>query len=358
LIRRLAVVLPLLAALVLGLAACGGDDQGSGAGSDPTALLRDTFGADHPLRSGRLDADLDVDLKGVAQLQQPLNLHLGGPFQSNGGGRLPDFALDVDFEGGSRPITVGAVFAQGGGYLTVEGQAFDLGRQLYDAFKKGYLQAKADADAKQDAGRAPSTLAALGIEPLHWLTDPRNAGTEDIGGTQAVHIASRVDVDALLDDVSTLLARAKGVASSSGASVPTQLTARQREQIAKAITVAKVDVWTGAQDHTLRKVAVDVRLTNGRVTFQLTLAQLNRRQTIKPPGDARPLTELRTALGQLGLLGGGASSATPSTTAAPSATTTTATPPAASGGQADYADCLNAAGEDLAAVQECAKYLT
>ena len=36
---------------------------------------------------------------------------------------------------------------------------------------------------------------------------------------------------------------------------PTQLTAAQRDAIAKAIKSAKVDVWTGAKDHTLRKVA-------------------------------------------------------------------------------------------------------
>ena len=137
---RLAV-LALLVALALTAAACGGGgggDQSSGSNTDAATLLRDTFGADHPIRSGRVDADLDVT--GVSQLGgQPLDLHLNGPFQSNGGDKLPDFALGVDFQGGDKPVTVGAVFAQGGGYLTIEGQAFDLGAGTYAAFARERL---------------------------------------------------------------------------------------------------------------------------------------------------------------------------------------------------------------------------
>jgi hypothetical protein len=346
---RLAV-LALLAALALTAAACGGSSSGrSSSSGDPSALLRDTFGADHPIRSGRVDADLDVT--GISQLgDQPLSLHLNGPFQSNGGNRLPDFALGVDFQG-DNPITIGAVFAQGGGYLTVEGQAFDLGKDMYNAFKQSYEKAKADA-AKNDKNAQQSTLAALGISPLRWLTDPQDKGTEDIAGTQTVHVASGVDVPKLLDDVSTLLGKAKGVASSAGSatgtSVPTQISPAQRAKIAKSIKSAKVDVWTGKQDHTLRKAAVNVQTQTGHIVLQVTFAQLNQPQTVKKPAGAKPIGELRTAMQQMGLLGGGgASSSAPSSTSAPQSTDP----------QSDYTSCLNAAGSDLAKVQQCAKYI-
>jgi hypothetical protein len=366
---RLAVVVLLLAALALGATACGsGDDASSGADADATALLRDTFGADHPIRSGRLDATLDLDLRGLAQLSQPLNLHLSGPFQSRGGTSLPDFALDVDFQG-DKPITVGAVFAQGGGFLTIEGQAFDLGPELYASFKQGYEKAKRDAAAGATGSKGQPTLAALGISPLRWLKDPRNQGTEDIAGTPTVHIASGVDVGRLLEDVSTVLGKARGVTGSAGGSVPAQLSAQQREAITRSIKRAKVDVWTGAKDHTLRKVAVDLdvdvpqdlrgqagNLRTGHVILQVTIAQLNQRQTIRKPSGARPLSELRSALQQLGLVGGSSSGGTGT---APDASTTA--PPASSAtattGADDYTQCLAAAGEDLAKVQGCAKYL-
>jgi len=372
--RRFAVF-ALLAVLAISAAACGGsDDKSSGADADATALLKDTFGANHPIRSGRLDANLDVDLKGLARITEPLSLHLNGPFASNGGKTLPDFALGLDLQGGEKPITVGAVFAGGGGYLTIEGQAFDLGADLYKTFKTGYEKAKASSKSASDD---QTSLSALGISPLRWLQDPKNAGTEDIAGTQTVHIASGVNVAKLLEDVSTLLGKAKGVTSAGGAAtgtaVPSSLTAEQRDTITKSIKSAKVDVWTGAKDHTLRKVAVNVQvdvpeelrakagnLQTGHVIFQVTIAQLNQAQKIAKPAGVRPIGELRSALTDLGLLGtsGSASTTTPDTTATPDATATTpATPPAASGPQDDYTQCITSAGEDLAKVQDCAQYL-
>jgi hypothetical protein len=368
LFRRLAV-LALLAALTLGAAACGsGGDKRAGADAGATALLKDTFGANHPIRSGRLDADLDVSLNGLASLSEPLKLHLGGPFQSNGGKTLPDFALDLDLQGGEKPITIGAVFAGGGGYLTIEGQAFDLGADLYKTFKTGYEKAKASSSAKSGD---QASLSALGISPLRWLEDPKNVGTEDIAGTQTVHLASGVDVAKLLEDVSTLLGKAKGMTAAGGAatgtSVPSSLTAQQRDVIAKSITSARIDVWTGAKDHTLRKFAVNVQvdvpadlraqagnLRDGHVIFQITIAQLNQAQKVVKPADVRPISQLRGALGDLGLLG---SSTTPSTTAVPDATATATTPAPAADPQAGYARCIADAGEDLAKVQDCARYL-
>jgi hypothetical protein len=376
LFRRFAV-LALVAVLTMGLAACGGsDDKSSGADADAPTLLKDTFGANHPIRSGRLDANLDVDLKGLAQITEPLSLHLNGPFQSNGGKTLPDFALGLDLQGGEKPITVGAVLAGGGGYLTIEGQAFDLGADLYKTFTTGYEKAKASASSKS-VGDDKSSLSALGISPLRWLKDPKNVGTEDIAGTQTVHLTSGVNVAKLLEDVSTLLGKAKGVTSAgsaaTGTPVPTSLTAEQRDLITKSIKSAKVDVWTGVKDHTLRKVAVNVQvdvpeglrakagnLQTGHVIFQVTIGQLNQAQKIVKPANVRPISELRSSLSELGLLGSGgsASTTTPDTTTAPGATTTPVTPPAAATGpQADYTQCITSAGEDLAKVQDCAQYL-
>jgi hypothetical protein len=369
---RLTVALLLLALAAVGVSACGSGDSSSG--GDPAALLKDTFGADHPIRSGQVDATLDVDLKGLAQLSTPLSLHLSGPFQSHGGTKLPDFALQLDLQSGTQPISFGAVFAQGGAYLSIEGKAFNLGGDLYTTFKQAYEKAKAQS-GKGSPG--VSSLSALGISPLHWLKDPTNQGTEDIAGTQTDHLAAQVDVPKLLDDVSTLLGKAKNVTAAGGAAtgtqVPTQLTADQRDAIARSVKSAKFDLWTGQKDHTLRKVALDVEvnvpedlqaraggLKTGHVIFQLTIAQLNQDQKVTKPADAQPLSQLRSALQQLGLVGapsgGSASSTVPDTTATTPAAPDT-TPAPASGPQADYAQCIADAGDDLAKVQDCAKLL-
>jgi predicted small secreted protein len=379
-------LLPLLLAVIaLTVSACGGsgDDASSGGsgGGDASALIKDTFGAGHSISSGRVDATLDVDLKGWAVLSTPLDLHLNGPFQSNGGSKLPDFALDVDF-GGTPPVTIGAVFAQGGGYLSLEGQAFDLGKSTYESFRKGYESAKKDSASKDK--KNTTTLSALGVEPIRWLKDPKKVGEEDVAGTSTVHLTSGVDVPKLLTDLSTLLGKAKSVTSAGGAAtgtaVPTQLSAQQRELIQKSVKSAKVDVWTGAKDHTLRKVSVRIQvavpaalkdqangLTTGHVDFMLSIAQLNQAQKISKPADARPISQLRSALAQSGLAGGDTSSSSAPSDTATTPTTTSTTPadatPADEGGtaatepQGKYAACLAAAGTDLAKVQDCAQYL-
>jgi hypothetical protein len=257
---------------------------------------------------------------------------------------------------------VGATFAQQSGFLTVEGRAFTLGPQIYDSFKQGYVKAKADAAAKGGT----SSLSALGISPLRWLRAPRTQGTEDIGGTQSDHVTAEIDVPRLLEDLSTLLGKARGVAQAGGAAtgttVPTQLTASQRDLIARSVKSATIDVWSGQDDHTLRKVALDVRiavpqelqaraggLRSGSIALQVTLARLNEHQTIHQPTGARPIGELRAALQQLGLLGTSSASTTTSGS--------TTTPAPATGPQGDYAKCLNQAGNDLAKVQTCAGLL-
>jgi hypothetical protein len=368
---RLAVLL--LAVIALTASACGGGGgSSSGGDGDAAALLKDTFGQGHPIRSGRVDATIDVDLKGWSVLATPLNLHVNGPFQTNGGGKLPDFALDVDF-GGQQPLTLGAVFAQDGGYLTIEGQAFDLGKDTYDAFKKGYENAKKDAKASSSAPSNTSSFSALGVEPIRWLSDPRKVGEEDVAGTATVHLSSGVDVPKLLTDVSTLLGKAQsvtaGAAAATGAAVPTQLSAAQRDLITRSVKSAKVDVWTGTKDHTLRKVAVAIEvdvpdeledqangLRTGHVNLTLSIAQLNQKQTIAKPADAKPIAQLRDVLQQSGLLGAATSAAPPTTTtpdAGDSGASTSAAPPA-SDPQADYQQCLAAAGTDIAKVQDCA----
>ena len=192
-----------------------------------------------------------------------------------------------------------------------------------------------------------------------------------------MHLTSGVNVAKLLEDVSTLLGKAKGVTSAGGAAtgtaVPTSLTAEQRDVITRSIKSAKVDVWTGAKDRTLRKVAVDVQvdvpeelrakagnLQTGHVIFQVTIAQLNQAQKIVKPADARPISELRSTLADA--RPGWAPAArrrprrpTPRRRPIRPRRPPRRRPPPAR--RPTYTQCITDAGEDLAKVQDCAQYL-
>jgi hypothetical protein len=358
---RILVALLTLALAALGVAACGGGESSSSGNADAQALLKDTFGPDHPIRSGKLDLSLDLDLKGLPQLDKPVAIKLTGPFQSNGAGKLPNFNFALELASGDRPVTLGAISTGRKGYLSIEGQAFDLGSDAYASFKKGY----ADAQAKSGSKGAVPSLKSLGIAPMRWLRAPQTTGTEDIAGTTTTHVTSDVDVPKLLADVAVLLDKAKGLKVGGASPIATSLSPDQQRRIGQAVKSAKVDLWVGQADKTLRKLAVDVvldvpqdqrasmgGLQGGHVAFQFTIADLNKAQTIAEPKDARPMSDLQQVLQQLfGSAASGSSSSGSSTT------TTPAEPAPATGPQKAYLDCITKAGTDVGEIQQCAGLL-
>ena len=195
---------------------------------------------------------------------------------------------------------------------------------------------------------------------MNWLKDPTVVGTESVGGVDTEHVTAQLDVNALLDDVDGLLAKFHNqIPAGAGAAagqIPDKLPADVRQKIESAIKSAKVDVWTGKDDKTLRKLALALSIEpqgsgnvkSATVALSVELDDLNAPQTIEAPSNPRPLNEL---LGQVqGLLGGaglgGGSSLGGSSGAGSSA-------------QVDkYAQCLQSAGGDATQIQKCASLLT
>jgi hypothetical protein len=353
---RAIVALLALAALALVLAACGGSDGGSGSGGgsgggsgDAETLLRQTFTGTHDIRSGRADIQLRVDVSGDPSVRGPITARISGPFQSAGRDELPQFdlALDASAQGGA--FRAGLTSTSDELFVNFGGTSYRVPAELIEQLKASYRRSQ-----QQGSGNEMS-LRSLGIDPLSWLQDPTLAGTETIGGVETDHITSGVDVSALLDDVDKLLARVSEQGLPTGQEIPSRIPARERQQIEDAIKSASVDVWSGRDDHTLRKLtltlAVDVPRESASldVVLSIELTDLNEPQSIQAPATSRPLDEL---LGQLqgflggalggGALGGGAGS---------------------SGGASseqlqEYSDCVQRAGSDVQEAQQCADLLT
>jgi hypothetical protein len=324
---------PLLLILLLlcpfALVACGGDED-----VDVDAVLRETFGDDKDINSGRLDLDLRLDARGLAQLQGPVAVRLSGPFASTDPDELPRFALEASLDAGGDSIRAGATSTGDKGFLRYEDTDYAVPADLFEQFADGY--AESARESGDERGSTPS-LASLGVDPLKWLTDPRRAGETDVGGTETIHLTAGIDVPKLLADVRTAAGK---VSSASGQGQ--QLGADDVKELGDAVKSAKVDIYTGAEDHKLRKFVLDLELTTGHVTLLLQFDELNEPQEIAAPQDPQPIAGLLTALGA----GGG--SADPATTAP-------ADPSAAPDQR--YLDCMDDAGEDIAKAQACAKYL-
>ena len=346
--RHRRLILPLVpAALAVALlAGCGG---GGGSAAEAEQLLRQTFTGQKEVRSGKLDLRMALDARGLGGITGPVAVHLSGPFDNGRAGATPkfDFALDTR-TGGSR-LKAGAVSDGKKGYLRLEGRAYMLPDAVFKQFSAS------GSGAGKAAGRAGPTLSGLGLNPSRWLRDVHTEEEATVGGAPTVHLTGKVDVERFVEDLDKLLG-ATGGAGLTEALAPQALSGAQRKQFAKSIDRADVDIWTGARDKTLRRLAVVLHLdpaqgegAGGTMRLDLSVADLNRRQAIGPPADPRPLSELTAALSSFARSQAQAQSSAGSGGASSS-------PPASAGAASGsrYDRCLADAGSDLAAAQRCA----
>lgn len=336
----LAMIVAVLA--LAAVAGCGGGDADSS--TDVDQLLEETFSGDKQIDSGRLQLDVGIEAEG----EEPVRLGLSGPFQSEGEGRLPRFDLDASFEGAGQALEAGVTSTGDRGFVSFQGTDYEVSRPVFDQFKAGFEQAQQEGSEQEG-----QSLATLGIDPRRWLTDARNAGEADVGGTETIRITGGVDVPKLLDDINQALERAGSLGLQGSEDLPEQLTEEQQRQAAEAIRDLSVEIYTGAEDKILRRMVIALAIEDPEgagtadVRIDLSLLELNEDQEIEAPADPRPFDELLGGLGDLGLgdLGGGG--------AAPEG-----------GGGADqesleaYAECIQQAGDDNEAARECAELLT
>lgn len=361
--RRLtAPLLVVLAALAaLALAACGSDKTPSTA----QGILKDTFGPGKPIHSGKLDLAVAFRATGLAGLGQRVNLAFTGPFQSQGGKTLPafDFAADLGLSGTT--LKAGVISTGKKAYLSFQGTPYELPPELYTSLKQSFEQSAKGAGKK---GSGPS-LRSLGVDPLRWLKAPKIVGGEKVSGTDTTHVTATVDVPKLLVDVNTLLkktGKVGGVAGQAAGAVPSSLTEKQQKLVADSVKTATFDVWAGKKDGTLRKldikVAFDVPaarradaggLKTGSLQIGVTINDLNKKQTITGPDNAKPFSELQGALGPLlgGAVGGTQGSGGGQSSGSVGVS------PGAPAPQSGYTKCLQAAGRDIAKQNACAKLL-
>ena len=353
--RTLLLILAALLAVVI--AGCGGGDGGGESadeGDSVDELLKQTFSGEKKVDSGKLDLKLKIDVEGGsnAQLQGPISLSLAGPFQTQGKGKLPQFDMDASFEGAGQSFKAGLASTGDKAFVNFQGSDYAVTDDVFQQFKTGYEDAQ--KKSKEQSGDQQS-LATLGIDPRRWLTDAKNAGEAKVGDTDTIKITGGVDATKLLDDVNAALEKARGLGVQGSEGLPEKLTDAQKKEAADAIKNLAVEIYTGKEDSTLRRMVVNMDVTapesasgggSGKLTLDFSLLDLNEDQEIKAPSGAKPFDQLLGQLGGLGL--GGASSGGGS----------------ASGGGASaddlkkYSDCVTAAGSDNAKIAKCAELLS
>jgi hypothetical protein len=319
----------LVAALVV--VGCGGGGSGS-SGESASQLIDQTFKSVN-VKSGKLNLSFDADVKGVAQ---PVAITLTGPFvASTDQTKVPRFDFAAKITSSGKTTQLGAISTGDQGFVMYQGVAFKVPDTLFKQFVASYANVQKQASTNQS--KTPSLLS-LGIHPRNWIVDPKKAGTAQVGGVTTEHITAGLDTAKLLADVQTAASKTASVAGQS-----TTLSATDVDALKKSVKSATVDVYTGSDDHRLRRFVVDLQLTTGHVKVLLGFDDLDKPQAIKAPADAHSLSELTGALG--GSTDSGSAAGAGSGSAAGSA-------------NQQYLTCVQAAGQDVAKLQDCAKFLS
>jgi hypothetical protein len=378
-IRGLRVIggLLLAATATIALSACG--SRGS---SDATSLLKQTFSGSHTVNSGNLSFNLTLNPAGSKTLRGPITLSFGGPFQSLGKGKLPASNFNISVSALGHTGSLGILSTGANGYVTLKGISYQLPAATFQKLESSFAQVASTSGTSSGTG----ALSKLGIDPLRWLVKPSVVGSENVGGVDTTHIRAGVNVGALLKDLNTFLQKASSLGVSGASKIPSGISAATRSQIANEVQNPIFDVWTGNSDKTVRKFALNLTLpASGQIStllgglrsahlgLSLQYAGLNQPQTIHAPATVRPFSEftsklhafLATLEGSLGssLSGsstGGTGSSTGGTGSSTGATgsSTGATGPIGIGANVQrYSQCVQAAGQDVLKLQQCASLL-
>lgn len=349
---RAVVALFALALASFALVACGGSGGTSGSG-DAQTLLEQTFTGTHDVKSGKADVRIGIDIQGgSSSIPSPIKLAISGPFQSAGPDQLPKFDLALDVNAGGQGLKAGLTSTSDRVFVNFAGTAYEVPAQLLDQLKAGYKKSQSSSKQKM-------SLSSFGLDPLSWLKDPTVEGSETVGGVATEHISAQVNVSALLDDVDKVLAKLKrqgALPGAAGQQIPSSIPKNARTQIEDAVKTATIDIWTGKDDHTLRKAALALHVVPPKsssgpksldLSLTIELSDLNQPQTITAPSTSRPLSELlRQFQGLLGGALGGAGGL------------------GSSGGSGDaasaqaYGQCLQNAAGDATKMQACQSLLT
>jgi hypothetical protein len=295
------------------LSACGGSSGSA------QALLDETFAGRKQIESGNVKLSFALGAGGSSGQTKPLAVTLSGPFQSEGTGKLPRFALQLQLSTAGHALQAGATATGSALFVELAGTWFSTPASTYKTIEESY----AKATKNESGAKASSTFSALGIDPGRWLSNPSEAGNATVGGEPTVHLTATVNIPAFLADV-TKLSQAGGelglgaVPGGGGGSLSPSVVG----ELSKSIKSARVDVYTGQSDHLLRRLEVTASvagtpqtqallggLSSATLTVQLELSDLNKAQSIAAPTNAEPPSQLLPALQQLvGVLEGTAGS--------------------------------------------------
>jgi hypothetical protein len=372
---RVLVALAALVALASLLAACGGGGSSSGgsSGEDPQKVIESA--TLEGVKSGNLDLSLNVNAEG--QEGGKVKVNLSGPFEAGTKEELPQLAMDVkatgdvggsnvDFDGNLTLLTDRA-------FIGFEGETYEVDPTTFGFVKSSFESAQQEQGG-QEMGTTACQKAAEGIDFGKIVENLSNDGSAEVDGTETTKLSGDLNVAGAVDAV-VKLSEDPACSSELEAAGPLPLGELEsaENELKTAIKKAHVEIFVGS-DHIVRKFAAeltvepkDAKGEKVELEIELSLGEVNEKQTFKSPSGAKPIQGLFEKLGVnpiellegggAGGLGGLLEGVTSGITGGESSGSgsSEASGPSASG-QAAFQECLEEV-KTTTQIQKCAKYI-
>jgi hypothetical protein len=271
-VRRVA---GLLAALAL-VAGCGG----SGHAEQVLSRTADNLGKIH---SGDLTLRLVVSPREGTKGR--IGFELRGPFALRPGG-LPIAKVAYTQIAGSREATATFISTGAKAYAEVNGKAYELPSSTTDVIR-------------QAAGGSggPGGIGTFHIDS--WVKHPAASDGGEVGGADTDHVSADLDIVAAANGL-------LGLVRQLGRNVPT-IQGNSAKQLEDAVKSSSFDVWSGREDHLLRRMLLKAELglevpeslrralgdvVGAKIDFELAISNPNQPVSVPPPTNPLPSSQL------------------------------------------------------------------
>jgi hypothetical protein len=271
-VRRTASLLVLIALA----AGCGG-------GGRANQVMADAAGNLGKLRSGNLTLRLVISPREGTKGR--IGFELRGPFALRPGG-LPVAKIAYTQIAGANQGTATFISTGTKAYAEVSGKAYELPASSTNALRQ----------AAGGSGSS-STFAELRIDD--WVKDPVVSDGGQVGGAETMHVSGDLDVVAAANGLLDLLRQL-------GRDAPT-IAGDQAKQLEDAVESSSFDLWSGRDDHLLRRLLLKADLgldvppslrrvlgsvIGAKMDFELAVSDPNKPVSVAPPTNPLPSSQL------------------------------------------------------------------
>ena len=255
------------------LAGCGDDDTEA-----VTELLDKAF--ESSIGSADITLDIEVELDGVDELEDPIEITLTGPYDSaRGGARSRSVDWDITVSAQNQSFNANLTSTGDRAFVGFQGTDYEVSQETVDA-----LNRQLAASEEQEGGR---DLSDFGVSARDWVVDAEEEGDEDVAGVETTHVSGKLDVTRVLEDLNTVVQEAAKLGGQLGQQAPPALTDEQKDQIEEVVDDPGFDAYVGKDDDMLHRLSADLEfdvpedsrdqvggLEGGRISFSIEFANI------------------------------------------------------------------------------------